>query len=148
MPRDLVAFSAIFFCGLALVPAAAHALEMPNKIRLAREDYFVAQKLYRGWQFVASIVILALLSTAMLIGHARPAGPGPAAASTVAFLCVAATQVVFWTFTLPVNRVTQNWTKVVPQWEQLRRRWEYSHASAAVLNLVAFVSAVLATLWS
>jgi hypothetical protein len=29
-----------------------------------------------------------------------------------------------------------------------RCRWEYAHATAAVLNLVAFVSAVLATLWS
>jgi len=148
MPRDPLAFGAIFFCGLALIPAAAHALEMPNKIRLNREEYFVAQKLYRGWQFVAPIVILALLSTALLIGHARTAGPGAGAAAIVAFLCVATTQVVFWTLTFPVNRATQNWTKVLPLWEQLRRRWEYSHASAAVLNLVAFGAAVLATLWS
>jgi hypothetical protein len=148
MSHDLVAFSAIFFCGLALVPAAAHAMELPNKIRLAKEEYFVAQKLYRGWELVAPIVILALVSTAMLFGQARAADPRPEVASMVAFICVAATQVVFWVFTFPVNRATQNWTQAPTDWERLRRRWEYSHATSAVLNLVAFVATVLATLWS
>jgi hypothetical protein len=148
MSHDLVAFSAIFFCGLALVPAAAHAMELPNKIRLAKEEYFVAQKLYRGWELVAPIVILALVSTAMLFGQARAADPRPEVASMIAFICVAATQVVFWVFTFPVNRATQNWTQAPTDWERLRRRWEYSHATSAVLNLVAFVATVLATLWS
>jgi ABC-type amino acid transport system permease subunit len=148
MPHDLVAFGAIFFCGLALIPAAAHAMELPNKIRLAKEEYFVAQKLYRGWELVAPIVILALVSTAMLFGQARAADPRPEVASMIAFICVAATQVVFWVFTFPVNRATQNWTQAPTDWERLRRRWEYSHATSAVLNLVAFVATVLATLWS
>lgn len=148
MPHNLVAFGAIFFCGLALVPAAAHAMELPNKIRLDREEYFVAQKLYRGWQLVAPIVVLALVSTAMLIGQARIANPRSEAASIIAFLCIAGTQAVFWIFTFPVNRATQNWTKASPNWEKLRRQWEYSHATSAVLNLVAFGATVLATLWS
>jgi hypothetical protein len=148
MPHDLVAFGAIFFCGLALVPAAAHAMELPNKIRLGKEEYFVAQKLYRGWELVAPIVILALVSTAMLFGQARAADPRPEVASMIAFICVAATQAVFWVFTFPVNRATQNWTQAPPHWEKLRRRWEYSHATSAVLNLVAFGATVLATLWS
>ena len=147
MPQDLVSFGAIFFCGLALVPAAAHAMELPAKTRLARDEYLVAQKLYRGWQLVAPVVVLALASTAVLFNHARTAGPGAAAAALVALLCVAATQAVFWTFTFPVNRATQNWTKAPPHWEALRRRWEYSHAASAALNLVAFGAAVLAALW-
>jgi hypothetical protein len=148
MSTDLVAFGSIFFCGLALVPAAAHAMELPNKIHLSRQEYLVAQKLYRGWQFVAPVVILALASTVMLIGRTASAGPGPRAAALTAFLCMAATQVVFWAFTFPVNRATANWTQAPAHWEALRRRWEYSHASSAVLNLLAFGSAVLATLWS
>src|SRR3954470_4251276 len=103
MPHDLVSFAAIFFCGLALVPAAAHAMELPNKIHLGREEYLVAQKLYRGWHFVAPVVILALASTALLFNQARTAGPAAEAAAIVACLCVAATQVVFWVFTFPVN---------------------------------------------
>jgi hypothetical protein len=147
MPHDPVAFGAIVFSGLALIPAAAHVMELPNKIHLSREDYLVAQKLYRGWQFVAPVVLLALVGTGLLYGQARTAGPGPAAASAIAFLCVAATQAVFWAFTFPVNRATRNWTEAPAHWEALRRRWEYSHATSALLNLVAFCAAVLAVLW-
>lgn len=148
MPHDLVSFAAIFFCGLALVPAAAHAMELPNKIHLDRQEYLVAQKLYRGWQFVAPVVILALASTVLLFIQARAAGPAAGAVAMVACLCVAATQVVFWVFTFPVNRATRNWTQAPPNWDALRRKWEYSHAASAVLNLVAFGAAVLAALWS
>jgi hypothetical protein len=148
MPHDLISFAAIFFCGLALIPAAAHVMELPNKIHLPREEYLVAQKLYRGWQFVAPVVILALASTVLLFNQARAAGPGAGVAAGIAFLCVAATQVVFWAFTFPVNRTTKNWTEVPSHWEALRRKWEYSHAASAVLNLIAFGAAVLAVLWS
>jgi hypothetical protein len=148
MSYDMVSFAAIFFCGLALVPAAAHVMELPNKIRLSKEEYLVAQKLYRGWQFVAPVVILALISTALLAGRMRNAVPDSEVASITAFLCVAATQLVFWIFTFPVNRATHNWTSVLPNWEALRRRWEYSHAASAALNFVAFTAAVLAVLWS
>lgn len=148
MPQDLVSFAAIFFSGLALVPAAAHALELSNKMRLPRQEYLVAQKLYRGWQRVAPVVLLALASTGMLLAELRRAAPAPLAAAIVAFACVAATQGVFWAFTFPVNRATRDWTEAPANWESLRRRWEYSHAASAVLNLVAFGAAVLAALWS
>jgi len=114
MPHDLVSFGAVFFCGLALIPSAAHAMELPNKIHLTRDEYLIAQKLYRGWQLVAPFVILALVSTVMLIGNAKTAGPRSNTASIIAFVCIAVTQVVFWIFTFPVNRTTQNWTKAPP----------------------------------
>jgi hypothetical protein len=123
-------------------------MELPNKIHLLEDEYFVAQKLYRGWQFVAPIVILALVFTGMLVSATRSAGFRVGAASIIAFLCIAATQVIFWTLTFPVNRATQNWTQALPHWEQLRRKWEYSHATSAVFNLVAFLAAVLAVIWS
>ena len=146
MSHHLVSFVAIFFCGLALIPAAAHAMELPNKIHLSKEENLVAQKLYRGWHFVAPVVILAMVSTAVLFVRARTAGSGAEIAAIVAFLCVAATQAVFWMFTFPVNRATQNWTAAPSNWEALRRKWEYSHAASAVLNLIAFGAAVLAAL--
>jgi hypothetical protein len=148
MPHDLIPFGAVFFCGLALVPGTAHAMELPNKIHLPRQEYLVAQKLYRGWQRVAPIVILALLCTALLVGQLRGAGRAPEAASLVAFVCIAATQLVFWIFTYPVNKATRNWTLAPDHWEALRRRWEYSHAASALLNLFAFVAAILAGLWA
>jgi len=147
MPHDLVSFGAIVFCGLALAPAAAHAMELPNKINLAKDEYLVAQKLYRGWQRVAPIVMLALASTAALAWQARTAGLAVQVAAVIAFACIAATQAVFWAFTFPVNRATRNWTEAPGNWQALRRKWEYSHAASAALNLVAFVAAVLASSW-
>jgi hypothetical protein len=41
-----------------------------------------------------------------------------------------------------------NWTSASDHWQALRRRWEYSHAASAVLNLVAFAAAILAGLWA
>jgi hypothetical protein len=147
MSLDLVSFGAVVFSGLALVPGAAHAMELPNKIHMDRDEYLVAQKLYRGWQRVAPLVILALVSTAVLVWYAKDAGPAAEAASIIAFLCIAATQIVFWAFTFPVNRATRNWTEAPADWHVLRRKWEYSHAASAALNLVAFVAATLASLW-
>jgi hypothetical protein len=148
MPPTLVYFGAIFFSGLAFVPAAAHAMELPNKINLSKEEYLIAQKLYRGWLLVAPMVVLALISTGLLAVQTQGTGPVPTAASVLAFLCVTATQVVFWVFTFPVNRTTRDWTVAPSNWTELRRRWEYSHAASAGLNLLAFAAAVLAVVWS
>jgi hypothetical protein len=146
MPAESIQFAAVVFCGLALVPAAAHVMELPNKIHLSREDYLVAQKLYRGWQFVGIVVVLALIATALLALQARGSDGAALAAAWLAFICVVATQAVFWIFTFPVNRITKNWTSLPADWMALRRRWEYSHAASAALNLLAFAASVLAAL--
>jgi hypothetical protein len=133
-------FAAILTTALALVPGAAHALEMPNKMRLPRIEYLIVQRLYRGWQFVGIFVVGALASTIWLAVLSR------SAAAWVAAGCIAGTQVVFWIVTFPVNRRTGNWTRVADDWVTLRKRWEFSHAASAVLNLAALVCAVLAVL--
>jgi hypothetical protein len=66
----------------------------------------------------------------------------------VAFLAIVATQVVFWTFTYPVNKITRNWTHVPEDWTRLRDRWELSHAASAVLNFIAVVCVTVAVLRS
>jgi len=145
MSMSLVHIVAIVSTALALAPAAAHVMELPNKIRLPEAEYLVVQKLYRGWQFVGIVVVVALVSTAMLAASENGASKSFVAA-LVAFMCLVGTQVVFWVFTFPVNRATGNWTKLPSGWIRMRRRWEFSHAASAVLNLVAFVAAVLAGL--
>ena len=65
----------------------------------------------------------------------------------IAFLCIVGTQVVFWTFTYPVNRMTANWTFLPGDWWELRKRWEYSHAASAVLNLIALIALIACMLW-
>ena len=134
----LLLFLGLLFSALALVPAGAHLAELANKISLPSEDYLVVQQIYRGWALFGFVVIGALASTAALAWvqwrRARPFWPALAAA-----LCIAGTQVVFWTFTFPANRATVNWTVLQDNWTALRAQWEYSHAASALLNFIAFV---------
>lgn len=55
-------FLALLFTALALAPALAHLLELPNKIGLSREDYLTVQQIYRGWALLGFVVVGALLS--------------------------------------------------------------------------------------
>src|SRR5262245_7000837 len=60
--------------------------------------------------------------------------------SLAAFLCLAATQAIFWTFTSPMNVAGNNWTVMPADFEAARRQWEYSHAVNAVLTFAALLA--------
>jgi hypothetical protein len=138
-------FIAFLFTALALGPALAHLFALPNKIELPEAQYFVAQGVYRGWALLGIVVIGALLSTlalSVVLRHERR----PMAWAIVAFLCIAGTQAIFWTWTYPANAATANWTMVPQNWEALRTQWEYSHAASAFLNLAAMVALILSVL--
>jgi ribose/xylose/arabinose/galactoside ABC-type transport system permease subunit len=140
-------FFSLLFAALALAPALAHLLELPNKIGLSRDDYLIVQQIYRGWALLGFVVAGALLSTLVLMIMVR--GQRKAFVLTlVAFLCIVGTQVVFWTFTYPANRQTDNWTVLPQSWMALRAQWEYSHAASAVLNLIALIALLLSVLAS
>jgi hypothetical protein len=141
----LVRFLSLLFVALALVPAGAHLMELAHKIHLSGADYLTVQKLYRGWNLAAIVVIGALVSTAALAVALH--GQSPAFGwALLALACIVGTQLVFWVFTYPVNQATANWTMLPADWESLRARWEYSHAASALLNLAALVSTILAIL--
>ena len=59
-------FCSLLFAALALAPAFAHLLELPNKICLSREDYLTVQQIYRGWALLGFVVFGALPSTLAL----------------------------------------------------------------------------------
>jgi len=146
MVINLVKFVSIALTALALVPAGAHLMELVNKIRLPAESYLVVQGIYRGWALSGILVIAALLSTLTLAFILR--GQQGFVAAVIAALCIAGTQIVFWSFTFPVNTATQNWTILPENWQELRTRWEYSHAASALLNLGALFAAIWAALRS
>jgi hypothetical protein len=138
-------FLSLLFAALALAPAAAHLLELPNKIGLSREDYLTAQQLYRGWALLSVVVIGALVFTFAYAVMARKQRE-PFMLAVSALLCLAGTQAVFWTLTFPANQLTANWTVLPDDWAALRRQWEYSHAASALLNLAALVALILSVL--
>ena len=55
-------------------------------------------------------------------------------------------RVVVWGLTHSVDAVTTNWTVLPANWMVLRDRWEFGHATGAILDLVAFVALVLSVL--
>ncbi|HEV7609225.1 MAG TPA: hypothetical protein VGO61_17925 [Steroidobacteraceae bacterium] len=142
-PISLIELLAVVLCALALVPSMAHVMELPNKLPMTREAYLLVQRLYRGWNMSAFVVIGALIATFILVLSANEAAFAPA---LIGFLAMVATQVVFWVFTFPVNKATRNWTQVSDDWQLLRDRWEFSHAASALLNFIAVVSVTIAVL--
>jgi hypothetical protein len=138
-------FLSLLFAALALAPAMAHLLELLNKMNLSRDEYLIVQQIYRGWNLLAVVVFGALLSTLALtitVRHDRKAF----IFALIAFLCIVGTQIVFWTYTYPANQVTNNWTVLPENWAALRRQWEYSHATSALLNLLAMISVSISVL--
>ena len=113
-----------------------HLAELLNKIDLPREQYFVVQSIYAGWALFGFPVFAALFSLLVLVISLRRERR-PMIWALVAFLCIVATQVVFWTWTYPMNVATNKWTTIPENWEALRRQWEYAHAVNAVLTFIA-----------
>jgi hypothetical protein len=138
-------FLAILFAALALVPTMAHLLELTNKMGLPQDQYFTVQGIYRGWALLGIVVFGALLASLALTITLRRERAAMMWAGA-AFLCIAATQGIFWIYTFPANVATANWTQRPENWETLRSQWEYSHATSAIFNLAALVALILSVL--
>jgi hypothetical protein len=132
-------FAAILSTALALAPGAAHALELPNKMQMARADYLITQRIYRGWNLLGIVVVAQLVAS---IALARLADAADAPPARLAVALIVGTQLIFWLVTFPVNRRTDNWSQAPEEWIGLRRRWELSHACSALLNLAALICVI------
>jgi hypothetical protein len=141
----LMQFLAVILTALALVPGGAHLFELPNKVGLSQENYFMVQAIYRGWSLFGFVLFGALAASLalaiMLRGQAVPFW-----LALAAFLCIAATLAIFFTWTFPTNQATSNWTTVPANWTQLRTQWEYSHAVNAVVTFAALCSVTTSVL--
>jgi hypothetical protein len=135
-------FFAIVLTALALVPGGAHFFELPNKIGLSRDHYFVVQAIYRGWALFGAVIIPAILVNLalalMLWRRAERYWPALAAG-----LILGLTLLIFFSWTYPANRATANWTMITADWESLRIQWELSHAVNAILTFAALCCATL-----
>ncbi|HRO13157.1 MAG TPA: hypothetical protein PK452_16645 [Amaricoccus sp.] len=150
MPRrsrihDTLLFIALLSSAMALGGALAHLFELPNKIALPQEEYFIVQQVYRGWDRLGWLLLVELASIVAVAVLSRR-DPRLFRPLLAAALLLLAAQAVFWTFTFPVNVATDNWTAVPEGWERLRARWEYSHAVGALFQLLVVASLILAAL--
>lgn len=142
---DVALFFALLATAIALGAALAHALELPNKIGLSVSEYFTVQQTYRGWNQLAYVLFLQLIAIMSVIILARHA-PYVRGFAILALLCLIAAQALFWIYTYPANVATVNWTSIPPNWETLRRQWEYSHLAGAAFQLLAMSALIIAAL--
>ncbi|MEZ5779117.1 MAG: hypothetical protein R3E44_12230 [Paracoccaceae bacterium] len=138
-------FIAIMAAAVALGGALAHAMELPHKLAMTGEEYFITQKIYAGWNRLAYVLLLELLGIVAVIFLYRhvPAVLWPAVAALVFLL---ASQAIFWIWTFPANVATNNWTEQPETWEQLRRQWEYSHFAGMVFQLLTMSALIVSVL--
>jgi hypothetical protein len=159
---DLLQVLSVVLVAIAMALALAHALELPGKLRLSREEYLIVQPIYYpGFTFGGIAEPLALLATLALLLF-TPAGSGAFWLTLVALLGLIGMQAVYWLVTHPVNKVwlqdeslqgagarffaADPARRSAPPgenrpdtWTVLRDRWEYSHVARAALALVSLI---------
>jgi hypothetical protein len=132
----------------------AHALELPGKMRLNREQYLAVQPIYYpGFTFAGISEPAAVIALAALLIFTPEGAPGfwliaGALAATVL------ESALYWILTAPVNKVWVRGQKLSggaqkffgagaggledQDWTVLRDRWERSHLYRGVCSAAAF----------
>jgi hypothetical protein len=145
---------------VAMAASLTHALELPGKMRLGREEYLAVQRIYYPGFTVAGVSepagILAVLILLFLSSPSTPAFW----LTFVALLGLVGMQIVFWLRVQPVNKVWLQGESLsqagsrffslgktsahqgteAPAWTALRNRWEYSHVARAALAMTSFIA--------
>jgi hypothetical protein len=149
---------------LAMTPALAHVLELPGKIRLGKEAYFLVQRIYYpGFTIVGASEPLSLLFVIISLFFTPP-GSAAFWLRFAALICLAGMQAVYWIFVHSVNKVwlqgeslggsgstffsvgrsPSQGDDLAPNWMRLRNRWEYAHAVRAGLAVLGFIVLLVA----
>ncbi|MEQ1868129.1 MAG: DUF1772 domain-containing protein [Alphaproteobacteria bacterium] len=142
---EILFFVALLATALALGAALAHALELPNKIGLPKDEYFIVQKAYLGWNRLVYILVIELASMVAVAAMSRHE-PFVLWPVVIAISCLVFAQAVFWIYTYPANAATESWTIAPGNWDALRTQWEYSHAVGAALQILAMSFLIVAAL--
>lgn len=159
----LLQILSVILVSIAMALSLAHALELPGKLRLTRENYLALQTIYYpGFTIGGISEPTAILATLVLL-ILTPAYTPAFWQTLTALVALALAHLVFWVVTQPVNKywlagetLGETGTRFfavdkargagapAPDWLMLRDRWEYSHVARAVLTAIAFVALLLA----
>jgi hypothetical protein len=144
-----------------VIPSVAHALELPGKLRLSREQYLAVQPIYYpGFTAIGAAEPLSIIVLIALLASI-PRGTTMFWLLSGALLAAVITHVLYWTLTAPVNKVWLQGKALAggakgffdagaslteTDWTVLRDRWERSHlyrAAASVCALILLAGALL-----
>ena len=154
----------VLFVSIAMALSLAHALEYPGKMRLERDDYLAAQKIYYpGFTFggMSEPLGAIFLILCLLFVPLSQASFWLVALSLLASLVV---QGIYWTVTHPINKAWLRYEETgragrtffaldenrkadanpTDEWSDLRDRWEMSHIARAVFAMASFLLLILA----
>ena len=151
----------VLLVAVAMDMALAHALELPGKLRLPKEQYLAVQAIYYpGFTVGGAAEPLSIVVTALLAFLSRAAGQNFWLTSG-ACAALAAMHAIYWIGVHPVNNF---WLSDISlqgpgraffafssgarteDWTYLRDRWEYSHLARAVLAVAALVLLLIAVI--
>lgn len=155
---------AVMLVAIAMALALAHALELPGKLRLSKQQYLTIQQIYYpGFTIGGAAEPLGLLLTLLLV-FLVPAGSLRFWLTTAAAIALLVMHACYWFLTHPVNNF---WLKDIhlkgigagffsfgtlnrarssgtAEWTELRDRWEYSHVARAVFGLISLALLITA----
>ena len=170
---DVLQILSVVLAALVTTTTLAHALELPGKLRLSRDEYLAVQPIYYpGFTSVGFAEFVAPVATAVLL-LLTPRKGSAFWWRLVALLGLVGVHAVYWIVTHPVNKfwlrdtlqqepesqqgfatrffssdpahaLRQGGETRPADWTALRDRWEYSHVARAVLALVSLTALVIA----
>ncbi len=105
-----VKIAALAFTALILIPSGAHLFELPAKIGLQRDAYFVVQGIYTGWAAFFLPIVGAIAANAALSATLRRARPRKARWALLSASLIVTSLAVFFASVFPGNQATENWT--------------------------------------
>jgi hypothetical protein len=132
--------AALALTAIAFLPSGAHMFELPAKMALNREEYFLVQGIYSGWAWFVIPIAGAIVANARLFVLERRRDSRAAFCALGSAALIALSLVVFFIFVFPGNQATANWTRMPSNWEELRLAWEYGHAANALLMFTALLA--------
>lgn len=136
----LLKLTALGLTALTLIPSGAHLFELPGKIALDQNDYFVVQGIYAGWALFVIPILGAIAANFALFLVQRKRDPRSAHFALASSALIVLSLVVFFVWVFPGNQATDNWTVAPGNWEELRRSWEYGHAASAAIVFAALLA--------
>lgn len=92
-----------FLVILAMVPAAAHALELPGKLRLTKDAYIAVQPIYYPGFTIVGMAEPAAIISAIVLLVLMPWGGADFWLTVLALFGLVSMHAVYWLFTHPVN---------------------------------------------
>jgi hypothetical protein len=134
--------------------ALAHALELPGKLRLNKDQYLIVQTIYYPGFTLGGIAEVAVILAALALLVLTPLQSLQFWLIAGAFVAFAIVQATFWYITQPVNKY---WLKggdlsqpaarffeigsapKAADWREMRDRWERSHVLRAVASAVGLL---------